>query len=139
MRNILLLLLLFIPHLSFSQQTLFGSIIDKTTKEPLVGVTIIIKGTSIGTISEWDGTFVINTELESLDLEFSYVSYKKLTIDSIPLVGELTTLPDIEMEEYVLLTDDVVITADRIVKNEIGLIDLKMKSINQIDENNWGQ
>ncbi len=133
MRNILLLLLLFLPLLSFSQQTLFGSIIDETTKEPLVGVTIIIKGTSIGTISEWDGSFVINTELESLDLEFSYVSYKKLTIDSIPLVGELTTLPDIEMEEDVLLTDDVVITADRIVKNEIGLIDLKMKSINQID------
>ena len=134
MRNILLLLLLFLPLLSFSQQTLFGSIIDETTKEPLVGVTIIIKGTSIGTISEWDGSFVINTELESLDLEFSYVSYKKLTIDSIPLVGELTTLPDIEMEEDVLLTDDVVITADRIVKNEIGLIDLKMKKLIKLME-----
>ena len=133
MRNLLLTLFLFIPLLSFSQKTLFGTVTDKTTKEPLVGVTIIIKGTSIGTVSEWDGSFTLNTELDSLSLEFSYVSYKKVTVENFPIVGELTTLFDIEMEEDVLLTDDVVITADRIVKNEIGLIDLKMKSINQID------
>jgi outer membrane receptor protein involved in Fe transport len=133
MRKILTFLLIFIPFLTFSQKTLFGTITDKTTKEPLVGVTIIIKGTSIGTISEWDGSFTLNTELDSLSLEFSYVSYKKVIVENFPLVGELTTLFDIEMEEDVLLTDDVVITADRIVVNETGLIDMKLKSVTMID------
>lgn len=133
MKNLLLLLLILTPFLTYSQYTIFGKAIDGTTKEPLVGVTIIIKGTSLGTTTEFDGTFELNSEQDIVGLEFSYVSYKKITIDSIPLVGELTTIPDVEMEEDVLLTDDVVIIADRIVVNEIGLIDMKMKSVTMID------
>jgi outer membrane receptor protein involved in Fe transport len=133
MKNLLLSLLIFIPLLTYSQHTIFGKIVDKTTLEPLVGVTIIVKGTSIGTISEWDGAFEIQTEQDSISLEFSYVSYKKYTFENIPLVGDLTTIPDVQLEEDVILTDDVVIIADRIVINEVGLIDMKLKSVTMID------
>jgi hypothetical protein len=128
MKTLLSLLFVLLPLLSYSQNVLFGKVIDATTEEPLVGVTIIIKGTSTGVITDFDGTFSITTELDTIDLVFSYISYQKITIEKISLVGDLTSLPDIFMKEDILQTGEVVITADRIVKNETALIDMKMES-----------
>ena len=128
MKTLLSLLFVLLPLLSYSQNVLFGKVIDATTEEPLVGVTIIIKGTSTGVITDFDGTFSITTELDTIDLVFSYISYQKITIEKISLVGDLTSLPDIFMKEDILQAGEVVITADRIVKNEIALIDMKMES-----------
>jgi outer membrane receptor protein involved in Fe transport len=133
MKTLLSLLFVLLPLLSYSQNVLFGKVIDATTEEPLVGVTIIIKGTSTGVITDFDGTFSITTELDTIDLVFSYISYQKITIERISLVGDITSLPDIYMKEDVLETGEVVITADRIVVNETGLIDMKLKSVNMID------
>ena len=128
MKTLLSLLFVLLPLLSYSQNVLFGKVIDATTEEPLVGVTIIIKGTSTGVITDFDGTFSITTELDTIDLVFSYISYQKITIERISLVGDLTSLPDIFMKEDILQAGEVVITADRIVKNETALIDMKMES-----------
>ena len=128
MKTLLSLLFVLLPLLSYSQNVLFGKVIDATTEEPLVGVTIIIKGTSTGVITDFDGTFSITTELDTIDLVFSYISYQKITIEKISLVGDLTSLPDIFMKEDILQAGEVVITADRIVKNETALIDMKMES-----------
>ena len=95
MKTLLSLLFVLLPLLSYSQNILFGKVIDTTTEEPLVGVTIIIKGTSTGTITEFDGTFSITTELDTIDLVFSYISYQKITIEKISLVCGQTSLPDI--------------------------------------------
>ena len=133
MKHLLSLLFVLIPLSLFSQHTLIGKVIDGTTQEPLIGATIIIKGTSIGTTTEWDGSFSITTEQDLIGLEITYVSYNKITIDSIQLVGDITTLPDVQLKEESIEAGEVVITADRIVKNETGLIDMKMKSVTMVD------
>jgi outer membrane receptor protein involved in Fe transport len=91
------------------------------------------KATSVGTTTDIEGIFTLDSDKDTIDLEFSYVSYKKEIQEDIVLVGELTTIPDIELKEDVLEIGEVVITADRIVKSEIGLIDMKMKSTTLID------
>ena len=133
MKNIFLVLLLLLSFKSFSQFTIIGKVVDENTKEPLIGVTILIKETSVGTTTDIEGIFTLDSDKEIVDLEFSYVSYKKEIQEDIVLVGELTTIPDIELKEDVLETGEVVITADRIVKNEVGLIDMKMKSVTMVD------
>lgn len=52
-----------------------GCVTDEKTKEPLIGVTVIIKGTTIGTITDIDGKYEIICDRESI-LEYSYIGYK---------------------------------------------------------------
>jgi hypothetical protein len=73
MKHLLSLLFVLIPLSLFSQHTLIGKVIDGTTQEPLIGATIITKGTSIGTTTEWDGSFSITTEQDLIGLEITYV------------------------------------------------------------------
>lgn len=60
------------------QQKVTGTIVDEAG-EPLIGVSVQVKGTTIGTITGLDGTFSLNTPLGSM-LEISYVGYKTETV-----------------------------------------------------------
>ncbi len=40
---------------AFSQQKITGTVIDATTNEPLIGVSIAVVGTSVGTITDANG------------------------------------------------------------------------------------
>ena len=40
---------------SFAQQILKGTIKDDKNGEPLVGATVVIKGTTVGTVTDFDG------------------------------------------------------------------------------------
>ncbi len=62
-------------------QTVSGIIKDKKTGEALIGATIKIKGTAIGTATDFDGNFVLKTT-ESLPftLVVTYIGYQQLEV-----------------------------------------------------------
>ena len=63
----------------FSQYTFSGVVLDAELEEPLIGASIIIKGTKIGVSTDLDGLFSLTTELDSiLTLEISYTGYSTL-------------------------------------------------------------
>lgn len=49
-----------------------GKVLD-SQKMPLIGASILVKGTTMGTISDFDGNFELRTDKECVDLIFSYV------------------------------------------------------------------
>lgn len=54
-----------------------GTVVDKTTKEPLIGATIQVAGTTMGTITDFDGKFELpELENKAYTLIISYVSYQ---------------------------------------------------------------
>ena len=54
-----------------------GTVVDKTTKEPLIGATIQVAGTTMGTITDFDGKFELpELENKAYTLIVSYVSYQ---------------------------------------------------------------
>jgi len=59
-----------------NKRSLTGYVRDADTKEPLIGVSIVEKGTRAGTITNADGVFNIKVDDES-ELEISYIGYKK--------------------------------------------------------------
>jgi len=61
MQKRLLLLLMFIASLSvaIAQKTVTGIVTDES-KSPLPGVSIVVKGTSVGTVSDVDGKFSLS-------------------------------------------------------------------------------
>ena len=58
-----------------------GTVISKSDGEPIIGATIKEKGTSNGTISDFDGNFVLEVSPSSV-LEISYIGYQSQTIKS---------------------------------------------------------
>ena len=60
------------------ERTITGKITDATTNEALVGVTVLIEGTFIGTVTDFDGKYTIKVNQGS-KLIFSYIGYQSQT------------------------------------------------------------
>ena len=65
-----------------AQNTIKGTVIDEIDGEPLVGATVVLKGTTDGTITEWDGTFVLKSDFNfPVTIEISYIGYSTLDME----------------------------------------------------------
>lgn len=80
-----------------------GVVIDGSSKEPLIGATIIIKGSQTGTISDINGFYSISCPLGS-SLVYSYVGY-----GSREIIVEKEGVINIELEESLNEIEDVVV------------------------------
>ncbi len=59
--------------------TISGKIFDSESKEPLPFVPVLIKGTTVGATTDFDGNYSITTSVQGDSILASYVSYKKIT------------------------------------------------------------
>jgi TonB-linked SusC/RagA family outer membrane protein len=89
---------------AFGQKTVKGTV-TSTGGEPLIGVNVLEVGTSVGTITDEDGSYSIRVTSDAATLEFSYTGYETQRVSA----AGLTTL-NINMQEGVKL-EEVVITA----------------------------
>jgi len=87
------------------QQALTGTVLDADSA-PLPGASVVIKGTAIGTTTDFDGNFTINLNSETDILLVSYIGFvtKEVT------VGNQTSIQVI-LEESSEALDEVVVTA----------------------------
>lgn len=56
-----------------------GTVIDADNSEPMIGVSILVKGTTTGTITDFDGNFEISVP-DKATLQLSYMGYKTIEI-----------------------------------------------------------
>ena len=75
----LLFLLLLTPLLSISQVQIQGTVIDNITKKPLPFASVITN-TNLGTLTDLEGKFHINTKNSFHQITISYVGYKSVNI-----------------------------------------------------------
>ncbi len=109
MRIIYLLILITVlvhTNLCAQDRVYTGKIVDKNSKSPLIGVTIKVEGTQIGTYSKADGTFKINVPKVSQKLIFSYTGYK-----TVEVVLGTETMLNIQMESSTIQMGEIVVTA----------------------------
>ena len=59
-----------------NERNITGRIIDGDTGEALIGVSILVKGASMGTVTDVDGKFSLSVATGDV-LEISYIGYKK--------------------------------------------------------------
>ena len=85
------------------KRTLVGTVTDASTGETLIGVNVIIKGTTQGTVTDLDGKFSIEVTGKD-EIEISYIGYKTQTIE----VGDLGIL-NVKMEGDNEVLDEVVV------------------------------
>ncbi|WOD42859.1 SusC/RagA family TonB-linked outer membrane protein [Hwangdonia lutea] len=75
----LLFFLFFVPILMFGQTTLTGTVTEQSTSIPLPGVNVVIKNTTTGTATDFDGNYQIEVNNGDV-LVFSYVGYQTIEI-----------------------------------------------------------
>ncbi|MUU79539.1 SusC/RagA family TonB-linked outer membrane protein [Winogradskyella endarachnes] len=115
LKLILTLFMAFVVHISFAQEkTITGKVTDESGI-PLPGVTVLVKGTSNGVQTDFDGNYSITTNTGSI-IAFSYVGY---TTEEIT-VSDTTTI-NIVLTEDVAMLDTVVVTALGIKKEKSSL------------------
>ena len=62
-----------------AQATLKGKVMDAETHEPLIGATVMVKGSAEGTVTDTDGNFTLKVKDGKVMLVFSYVGYNELS------------------------------------------------------------
>ena len=81
-RLTLVLLILAIGVPLFAQVEISGTVTDKKTGDPLVGVNVLVEGTRIGAASDLEGRFTFTyTGRDAFRLVVSYVGYKTIKQD----------------------------------------------------------
>ena len=135
MKKLIILLFVILGFQSFAQKgTIRGSAVDQENGEALIGVTVLLKGTSIGTITDLDGKFSLPADPGTYDIQISYVSYQPQLIQGVEVKsGEVTLLNNILMQTANLDLGEVVVKADMIRDNESSMMLVKQRSAAMID------
>ena len=118
MKNILLVLTIFISFKCYSQkefiQTIRGVIIDKQTLTPLPEASVILLNTDpvIGATANEKGEFKIeNVKIGRISLKVSYLGYNSIQLNNLMLTSGKELILNIELEETVLSTAEVEVKA----------------------------
>lgn len=102
----LVLCLLGFASEALAQQRVSGTVTDKTTGEPLVGVSVAVKGTTRGVISDVDGKYSADVAPDAT-LVFGYLGYKDVTVGvegraviNVTMESDINKLDEVVMVGY---------------------------------------
>ena len=97
--------LMLTASMAFAQRTVTGSVIDKSTGEPVIGASVLVEGTNIGVATDVKGRFTLNNvPATAKTLKISYVGMEDVEI----LVSNNVK---VKMVPVSVQTDDVVVVA----------------------------
>ncbi|MFV9551450.1 SusC/RagA family TonB-linked outer membrane protein [Algibacter sp. PT7-4] len=98
-----------------------GVVVDETLL-PASGVNVVIKGTSKGTITDFDGNFNIkNIQTGTIQIELSSIGFKTKLIDVVLNENQSKDLGQIKLSQNLESLDEVVVTALNITRDEKSL------------------
>lgn len=96
-------LLFFFSIGMFAQQQTVKGVVKDVTGEPIIGASVLVKGTSNGTITNLDGAFSLSNVEEGVEIEITYVGY-------LPQIVKATIAPlNIILREDTKTLDEIVV------------------------------
>ncbi|ALJ04344.1 SusC/RagA family TonB-linked outer membrane protein [Pseudalgibacter alginicilyticus] len=117
------------------QKVVKGNVVDESGL-PLPGASIIEKGTTNGTSTDFNGVFELALTTENAELEISFIGYVNKTVKAIP-----GTLLKITLQENVNSLNEIVVTALGIKREQKKLgfsqSTVESESLAQTAPNNW--
>jgi hypothetical protein len=142
MRTPLLLLILLFPIGLLAQpltQTIRGTVVDKESKFPLIGVSISVNtadGNIIGAVSDVDGTYRLEeVPVGRQAVSFTYLGYESVLLNNIIVSSAREVILNIEMEESIANLSEVTVVAQRNgeVRNEMATVSARQFSVEETD------
>lgn len=110
------------PSLAGTKGKIAGITVDTKTKEPLIGVNIVIVGTTLGAASDLSGRYVIlNVAPGVYTLKASAIGYHPATVKEVKVSTDLTTTINFSLTEATIpLEEEIIVVAERplVLKDE---------------------
>ncbi len=141
MKGLFTLALGLILSLSVSAQMIKGTVIDSDYGDPLIGASVVIKGSTVGTITDIDGNFSLNKPADAGNiLEISYLGYDTYEIaignDSSSDLGKITLNSSGVGLEDVVISGVMDIVRDRktpVAVSTISLREIQAKGVGNVE------
>ena len=87
---------------AFADINVRGTVIDADGSEPMIGVSILVLGTSTGTVTDFDGNFEL-TVPDKATLQVSYMGYKTVELRAVPQMNIIMEADALQLQEVVSL------------------------------------
>lgn len=114
-KNALLFGFFFLSTLTvFSQSKVTGTVLDGELNQPLAGASVVIKGTTNGVATDFDGKFELTTTQKSGEIVISFLGFDSKTI-SFTVTGATTNVGSVVIAPNVSQLDDVVVVGKGII------------------------
>jgi iron complex outermembrane recepter protein len=107
-----------LANLMIAQSGIKGVIQNSQTKETLIGTNIVVKGTTLGTVSDLNGEFSLRLDPGSHIIVLSYTGYETIEMAIAVSAGQFTDLGRIRMEASAIGLAGASIIADRARERE---------------------
>lgn len=113
MFKVLLMLMVgcFLSIDAFAQQMTVKGLVKDTTGEPIIGANVVVKGTTNGTITDFDGNFQLNANKGDI-IVISFIGYQSQEVPAAPSLNILLK------DDSQMLQDVVVIGYGTVKKND---------------------
>lgn len=134
LKSKLLIILSFISFISFSQSgKLSGTLYDGEYNDILSFATVVVKGTSTGTTSDFEGDYLLELQEGIYTILYSFVGYETKEISEVEIKAGETTIVDVTLNASSGMLDEVVITTTARRNTEQSVLNLQKNSITVMD------
>ena len=117
-RILLVTLLLLMPALVLASGKIRGKIVDKDSRDALVGANVSIIGTALGAAADVNGDYMIlNVPPGVYTLKATFVGYAATTVSNVRVNNDLTTTMDFALSTEAVALQAVEIVAERPLVN----------------------
>ena len=128
-----------------SVQTVRGTVIDRQSEIPLIGVAVELLGleSSQGTVTDLDGQFVLsNVPVGRQAIRLSYLGYNAITLPNVLITAGKEVILNVGLEESVIQMDQVVVSSsvekDR-ANNELATISARTFDLEEVTRYSGGR
>jgi hypothetical protein len=123
-RLCLITIILSAATMSFGQTgSIGGTVLDLKTNEAIIGASVVIQGTTVGSATDVEGNFLIsNVKPGTYVIVVSYVAYKTQTVADVVVQSNNKTSLAITLVEDIAELEEVVVTARKEIATDINLL-----------------
>jgi len=91
-----------------------GRVVDVETREPLPGVNVLVRGTTMGAATDLEGYYyIINVPVGDYEIEARMIGYEPMTQTDANVSADLTTTIDFDLKPTVIEVPGVTVRAER--------------------------
>ncbi len=131
---LLVALLMILPALLFASGMIRGKVVDKDSREPLVGTNVSLQGTTLGAATDVNGEYIIvNVPPGVFTVKATFIGYQPFSVSNVRVNNDLTTTIDFVLAAEAVALQAVEIVADRPLLNRSATNAVRISTSDDLD------
>lgn len=112
--SLIALILAPFPALPGTKGKIAGKVVGASTKEPMIGINVMVVGTTLGAATDLEGSyFILNVPPGSYEVKATAIGYSPIVVSNVKVSVDLTTRINFELEAQTIDIGEVVVSAER--------------------------